>query len=124
MNNHYFGMPMQPMQQPNPTQPANQISQQNEMDQLLSAAKNGAIIGGVGAAAINLHHMRNDGMDWKQAAANTVRSSFNAGVATAGASAVGRMFVRQPALSLAATLIAGTAMMYVLSEPKQELDDE
>ncbi len=122
MNPYNHPYPMQPYNPPNPIDPAQQ--QQQDMNLLMNAAKTGAVVGVTGAAAMNLHRMRNDGLSWQAAATNTVKAGFTAGVATAAATAVGRMFVRHPALSLAATLAAGTAVMYVLTDKKTEADNE
>ena len=122
MNPYQYPYPMQPYSPPNPADPAQQ--QQQDINLLMNAAKTGAVVGATGAAAMNLHHIRNNGMSWQDAATNTVKAGFTAGVATAAATAVGRMFVRNPTLSLAATLVAGTAVMYVLTDKKKEADDE
>ena len=120
---YHYGHPMQPYAaNPQPVDPA--MQQHQDMNLLLNAAKTGALIGATGAAAMNLHHMRNDGMSWQQAATNTVKVGVTAGVATAAATAVGRMFTRHPALSLAATLVTGTAVMYALNDNKPEAADE
>ena len=122
MNPYQYPYPMQPYSPPNPADPTQQ--QQQDINLLMNAAKTGAVVGATGAAAMNLHHIRNNGMSWQDAATNTVKAGFTAGVATAAATAVGRMFVRNPTLSLAATLVAGTAVMYVLTDKKKEADDE
>lgn len=115
---------MNPYYQPNAMQPyvPQRIDpmqqQQQDLHLLLNAAKTGAIVGATGAAAQNLHQMRNDGLDWQQALTNTARIGLTVGVATAAATAVGRMFSRQPTLSLLATLATGTAVMYVLTDKK------
>jgi hypothetical protein len=124
MNHYYYQNAMQPYapQQADPVQ-----QQQQDMSLLLNAAKTGAIVGGTGAAAMNLHRMRQDGLAWQQAATNTLKVSLTAGVATAAATAVGRMFVRHPTLSLVATIATGTAVMYALSDKTSadaEVDDE
>jgi hypothetical protein len=94
--------------------------QRHDMHLLLNAAKTGALIGATGAAALNLHRMRSAEANWQQALTNTAKVGLTAGVATAAATAVGRMFVRYPALSMAATFATGTAVMYVLSEQCKE----
>jgi hypothetical protein len=120
---HYSNPMMLPYAaQPQPNDPV--MQQHQDMNLLMNAAKTGAIIGATGAAAMNLHQMRTDGMSWQQAASNTVKVGVSAGVATAAATAVGRMFARHPALSLAATLVTGTAVMYALNDRKQEVGDE
>jgi hypothetical protein len=112
-----------------PMQPAQMfeqqaLQQQNDMNLLMNAAQTGAIVGATGAAAVNLHRMRNDEATWQQALTNTAKVGLSAGVATAAATAVGRMFVRHPVLSLAATLATGTAVMYVLSDKRKEANNE
>jgi len=97
---------------------------QQDANLLLDAAKTGAVVGATGAAALNLHRMRNDQVTWQQALSNTAKVGFTAGLATAAATAVGRIFVRHPVLSLAATLATGTAVMYVLTDQKKEQGDE
>lgn len=123
MTHYYYGTAMQPYatypQQVDPNQ-----QQHQDMNLLLNAARTGAMVGATGAAAMNLHQVRNDGMGWQQAATNTIKVGVTAGVATAAATAVGRMFVRHPALSLAATLVTGTAVMYALTDRRKETDDE
>lgn len=83
---------------------------------LLNAATTGAMVGATGAAAINLHGMRDHGISWQQALASTARTGLNAGIATAAAAAVGRTVAPNTVLSFAAALAAGTAVMYVLTE--------
>jgi len=119
---HYYYNPGAYMQ--NGMQPANHANgmtqQQYEMNVLLEAAKTGAIIGGTGAAAMQLHKYQQGGMTWQEAATGTVKGAFQVGVAATAATAVGRMFGQNNALSLAATLATGTAVMYVLNRPKPE----
>lgn len=106
-------------------EPTYEMQQRHEMNLLLNAARTGAVVGATGAAAVNLHRMRNAGIGWQEALTNTVKVGFTAGVATAAAAAVGQMFGRHPVLSLAASLATGTAVMYVLTDRQQkEVDDE
>ncbi len=121
MTQHYY--PMQPM----PMMPADQqqaMQQQHDMNLLMNAAMTGAMVGATGAAALNLHRIRNDEANWQQALTSTVKVGFTAGVATAAATAVGRMFVRHPTLSVIATIATGTAVMYALTDGKKEPADE
>jgi len=97
--------------------------QRRDMDVLLNAAKTGAMIGATGAAALNLHRIRNAESNWRQALVDSARVGLTAGVATAAATAVGRMFARYPAASMAATFATGTAVMYVLTEQRKERGD-
>jgi hypothetical protein len=94
--------------------------QQQELNWLLEAARTGMIVGGAGAAALNLHRMRDHGMGWQEALGSTLKTSLKAGTATAAASAVGRMFAGNPALAVVATLATGTAVMYALTGPQKE----
>lgn len=94
--------------------------QQQDLRMLMDAAKTGAIVGTTGAAAVNLHRLRQQEIAWQEALSNTVKIGFNTGVATAAATAVGRMFTPNSVLSLAATVITGTAVMYVLNDSTKE----
>lgn len=84
---------------------------------LLEAFKTGAMVGGTGAAALNIYKVRKESLDPKQAALGTAKFALSAGVATVAATAVGSMVRRQPALSLLATFVTGTAVMYALTKP-------
>ena len=94
--------------------------QRHDVNLLLHSARTGALIGATGAAALNLHRLRDGATGWQQLVGDTVKVGLTAGVATAAATAVGRMFTRYPALSLAATFATGTAVMYVLTEQRKE----
>jgi hypothetical protein len=120
MSTHHY--PMQAMS-PYAHGPATPV-QQHELNWLLEAARTGMIVGGAGAAALNLHRMRDHGMGWQEALGSTLKSSLKAGTATAAASAVGRMFAGNPALAVVATLAIGTAVMYALTSPQKEPVDE
>lgn len=123
MTQHYY--PMQPTQPMQSWEPPAEQQQRQDMNLLLNAAKTGAVVGASGAAALNLHRMRNDGTTWQEALTDTLKVGFTAGVATAAAASVGRMFARHPTLSLAATLATGTAVMYALTDNKKtEAPDE
>ncbi len=98
--------------------------QQRELHQLLQAAKTGAIVGATGAAAVNLHKLRADQTDLPSALKQTAKAGIAAGAATAAATAVGRLFVRHPTLSLLATVATGTAVMYALTARPKESHDE
>ena len=122
MTHHYYPMtPMHPLQgceQPQPMQPW------HDNRVLWNAAATGAIVGATGAAALSLHRRRDQGIPWQQVLTDTARAGLTAGVATAAATAVGRMLVRHPAWSLAATVATGTAVMYVLTDQKKEAASE
>jgi hypothetical protein len=83
---------------------------------VMGAARFGAVVGASGAAAHNLQRMRNEGLTWQQAAADTARVGVLTGAATAAAAAAGSVFHRHPWLSLAATLATGTAVMYLAED--------
>lgn len=114
--------PMQAMS-PYAHHPTTQYPQQ-ELHWLLEATRTGMIVGGAGAAALNLHRMRDQGVGWQDALGSTLKTSLKAGAATAAASAVGRLFAGHPALAVAATLATGTAVMYALTSPQKEPVDE
>lgn len=90
---------------------------------LMDAARTGAIVGIAGAAAMNLHRMQREGIPWQAALRSTTEAGLYAGIATAAATAVGRMAGRNPLLTLAATLTTGTAVMYALTSRRQERED-
>lgn len=94
--------------------------QRHDLQLLLNAAKTGAMIGATGAAALSLHRIRSREANWQQALTHTAKVGLTAGVATAAATAVGRMFMRYPVLSMAATFATGTAVVYVLTEQRKE----
>jgi hypothetical protein len=95
----------------------------SEWQMLLEAGKTGAMLGTAGAAAMNLHRMQRDGITWQAALLSTAQAGVYAGIATAAATAVGRMAGHNPTLSLAASLATGTAVMYALTSPKKEPKD-
>lgn len=90
---------------------------------LLAAGKTGAIVGTAGAAAANLHRMQREGGSWQTALRNTAQAGLHAGIATAAATAVGRMAGPNRILTLAATLATGTAVMYTLTRRSKEPAD-
>ena len=94
--------------------------QQQEVSWLLEATRTGMIVGGAGAAALNLHRMRDHGMGWQEALGTTLKTSLKAVTATAAASAIGRMFAGNPAFAVVATLATGTAVMYALTSPRAQ----
>lgn len=98
--------------------------EQQDLDLLLKAAKTGAVVGATGAAAINLHRMRRNEIDLQAALSDTVKAGFNTAVATGAATAVGRMMGGNSWLNLAATLVAGTAVMYALTERSERAETE
>ena len=96
----------------------------SEWRTLLAAGKTGAVVGTAGAAAANLHRMQREGISWQTALRNTAQTGLYAGIATAAATAVGRMAGSNRVLALAATLTAGTAVMYTLTRRSKEPADE
>lgn len=121
-HNYYY--PMQPGMTMPQAMTQQSTQQQQELNLLLNAAKTGAIIGGSGAAAMQLHRYHREGIAWQEAATGTLKGALQVGVAATAATAVGRMFGNNTALSLAATLLTGTAVMYVMNKPKEEASDE
>lgn len=81
---------------------------------LLEAGRTGAVVGLCGAAAANLHRLRQDQVSRQEAAMASLRTGAASGLAAAAASLAASRF-RSPALSLAATVAAGTAVMYVMT---------
>lgn len=114
MTQYYYPLAQMPYQQQQAWQ------ERHDLKLLLDAATTGALIGATGAAAMNLHRIRNDETNWQRALSQTAKVGLTAGVATVAATAVGRMFMRYPALSIAATFATGTAVMYVLTEQRKE----
>lgn len=109
--NHYGMKPYDPRSQsfPNP---------------YLETGKIGAVVGLCGAGAVNLGRVRRDEVGQAEAVVDTLRVGFVSGLATATATLVANQF-RSPALSLLATLVTGTAVMYVLSEePRKDSSGE
>ncbi len=80
----------------------------------LELGKLGATVGLCGAAAANLHKLRNEQVTGGEAIIDSLRTGAAAGLATAAAGYIANQF-RSPTTSLAATLIAGTAFMYLLN---------
>lgn len=107
--NRYYPHPM-----------ASRKAHRSDLSLLLDAAKTGAVVGASGAAAVSLHRIRREEIEWQEALNNTLKVGAAAGVATGAATAVGKMFERSPLLSLAATLVTGTAVMYALNNRQQE----
>lgn len=98
-------------------------SRSMELRQLAEAAKTGAIIGGTGAAALQLRQMQQQRIGWQQAARGTLKGAAQVSLAATAATAVGNLF-NNKALSLAATLATGTAVMYALNKECEETCDE
>lgn len=94
-----------------------------EWQALLAAGKTGAVVGTAGAAAMNLHRMQQEGIPWQTALRSTAQTGLYAGIATAAATAVGRMAGPNRMLALAATLTTGAAVMYTLTRRSKEPAD-
>jgi hypothetical protein len=75
--------------------------------------KFGAVVGLCGAGAANLRRLQEDRITRGEAVVDTLRMGAAAGVATAAATMVASQF-RSGVLSLAATLVTGGAVMYLL----------
>jgi hypothetical protein len=80
----------------------------------VEVGKIGAVVGLCGAGAISLHRLQAGELDRRGAAMQTLRGGAVAGVATVAASLVASNF-RSDLLSLAATLVTGTAVAYALT---------
>ncbi|HBR99288.1 MAG TPA: hypothetical protein DD979_18210 [Gammaproteobacteria bacterium] len=89
---------------------------------LLAAAKTGALLGAAGAAATTLHQLQKQQASWQDVARNSTRAALQTGIATAAASDVAYRVRQQPGLSLAATLLTATAVLYALKKPQTETD--
>jgi hypothetical protein len=78
--------------------------------------KFGAVVGLCGAGAANLHRLQAEQITPGEALVDSLRTGAAAGLATAAASLVAGQF-RSGTLSLAATLVTGAAVMYLLQGP-------
>ncbi len=106
-----------------PGWPVSQPQQrEQQLSEVLEAAKNGAIVGATGAAAASLHQLRQNRIGWQEALANTARVGAAAGLATGAATSVGQVLRKHPLLSLTAALATGTAVMYYLNQEKDQED--
>jgi hypothetical protein len=113
----YAGQPMAP-------HPHSHMSvERTELQTLLDAGKTGAMVGTAGAAAMNLHRMQREGISWQAALRSTAQAGLYAGIATAAATAVGRMTGHNPILTAVATLTTGAAVMYALTSRTKERGD-
>ncbi|HSM28154.1 MAG TPA: hypothetical protein VK855_08640 [Thioalkalivibrio sp.] len=97
--------------------------ERTELQTLLDAGKTGAMVGTAGAAAMNLHRMQREGISWQAALRSTAQAGLYAGIATAAATAVGRMTGHNPILTAVATLTTGAAVMYALTTRTKERGD-
>ncbi|MCF7992382.1 MAG: magnetosome protein MamC [Thiohalocapsa sp.] len=80
--------------------------------------KFGAVVGVCGAGAANLHRLQAQQITGSEAVVDTLRTGVAAGLATAAASLVAGQ-LRSGTLSLAATLVTGAAVMYLLQGPPE-----
>lgn len=85
----------------------------------LELGKFGAVVGLCGAGAANLRRLQAEQVTPGEALFDTLRTGVAAGLATATARFVADRF-RSSALSLAATLVTGTAVMYTLNTEATE----
>ena len=85
----------------------------------LELGKFGAIVGVCGAGAANLRRMQRNEITGAEALVDSLRTGVAAGLATATAGLVANQF-RSSALSLAATLVTGTAVMYALNTESRD----
>lgn len=82
------------------------------------AALTGAMIGGAGAAASNLHKLQSDEIARQEALTATLKTAAKVGVAAAaGKLAADMVGDRSPGLSLLAMFAAGAAAMYFMEQP-------
>ena len=87
---------------------------------LLALGKLGAVVGLCGAGAQSLRRLRDEQITGGEALFRTLRTGVAAGLATATAGLVASQF-RSPLAALAATLVTGTAVMYVLASQTPDL---
>lgn len=95
----------------------------SEWQTLIEAGKTGAMVGTAGAVAMNLHRMQRDGISWQTALRSTAQAGLYAGLATAAATAVGRMAGHNPLLTAVVSLTTGAAVMYALTNRRKEHGD-
>lgn len=98
-------------------------AQRSEWQTLLDAGKTGAMVGTAGAVAMNLQRMEQGGITWQAALRGTAQAGLYAGIATAAATAVGRMAGHNPILTTVASLTTGAAVMYALTTRRKERGD-
>lgn len=90
---------------------------------IVQAAKAGAVIGATGAAAAQLKRMQHSDISWPQAAKATAKGAAQVSLAAAAASSVSSLFSNKAA-ALAAGLVTGTALMYILNQESGAATDE
>lgn len=81
--------------------------------------KLGAVMGVCGAGAANLRRLQRAEISPSEALVHTLRAGVASGMATATAGLAGHQF-RSSMVSLAATVTAGTAVMYMLNGEASE----
>lgn len=99
------------------------VAYRSEWQTLFDAGKTGAMVGTAGAAAMNLHRMQQEGISWQTALRSTAEAGLYAGIATAAATAVGRMAGHNPILTAVVSLTTGAAVMYALTNRTKERGD-
>lgn len=90
------------------------------MYQVYDAAKTGMLIGGTGTAALQIYRYQKQQITWQEAVTETVKGSVQTGLAASAATIAGSIFNQNRALSLTASIAAGTAVMYLLNKAKKE----
>lgn len=91
-----------------------QASGSASMTSAVALGKIGATVGLCGAAAANLRRLGNDEISRGEAAVDSLRTGLAAGLATAAAGYVASRF-QSPVAVFAATVLTGTAAMYLLT---------
>jgi hypothetical protein len=111
----YYPLTHYPMTQgPYPGMPTYQSPLPHSSNTYWELGKLGAVVGVCGAGATNLRRLQRAEINTGEALVHTLRAGVASGVATATAGLAGGQF-RASLVSLAATVAAGTAVMYVLS---------
>lgn len=111
--------------QPGFSQPAYPLAPHQRQSTALNAngylelGKLGAVVGLCGAGATNLRRVQADQVTGGEALFDTLRTGVAAGLATATAGFVANQ-LRHPAASFLATLVTGTAVMYILNAETTE----
>ena len=108
--NHYPKQP--PLRAP--------VNNTQSLDLLWGAVKTGAMVGATGATALGIHQISSQQTDKKEAMKNIAKTTATVGIATGAAVAVGTLLKKQPVLSLLATFMTGTAVMYALNKPQAQ----
>lgn len=128
MNNYPNQYPLQSPVSPVRTSVVTPINNTAELNLLWGALKTGAMVGATGATALGIQQITSQQADKKEVMKNIAKTTATVGIATGAAVAVGTLLKKQPALSLLATFVTGTAVMYALNksqaQPLEVKDDE